>query len=126
MRPLTDKMIELLLQADLASGKLVEVPLGTMYGLEARGLIPRTWRGGTPAVARPRLVRAPGPRSGISTSGGRFPHFTGVVLTATGVRLAWLLQGKPMPEQEIAPIIEEAPGDEIPLGGMWIRPRRRA
>jgi hypothetical protein len=123
MKCLTDKMREALLSADLASGTLGEVPLGTMYGLEARGLISPTWRGGKGA---PRVVRAFPAKAGQSTTGGRFPHYFGDDLTKAGIRTAWELQGKPIPEEEIAPIIAEAPGDEIPLGGAWIRQRGRA
>lgn len=68
----TKKMVDVLRSADLENGVLNDVPLGSMYSLERRGLISRAWhRGGSQ-----------------STMSGTFPHYFQVQLTDAGIRAA--------------------------------------
>jgi hypothetical protein len=117
-------MYEVLRKADLRSGSIGGVEMSTMYGLEARGLVAKTWRGGKLPNETPRVVRTQPPSRLPNWDEPEFRHCSGE-LTATGVRAAWLVRDRPISEEEIAPIIAESPGDETPLGDMWIRPRRR-
>jgi hypothetical protein len=80
---LTKRMYEVLKAADLDTGKLSQVPMSTMYGLERRGLISSEWR---------KAIR-----SGVSqrTGGGMFPISRGAKLTTAGIRAARGLQGLP-------------------------------
>ena len=78
---LTKRMREVLAVADLKTFEINEVPMGTMYGLEARGLVPSDWRKGlTGGVVQ-------------VTAGGSFPWFRKVKLTEAGMRAARTIQG---------------------------------
>jgi hypothetical protein len=80
MRQLTKRMHEVLLSADLNSGTVNDVPVSTMYGLEARKLITDDWRK---------------PWSTQTSMSGRLPHCSGR-MTDEGVRLArWLREKQP-------------------------------
>jgi hypothetical protein len=76
---LTKRMKEVLKGADLESGQINNVPMATMYGLEARGLVADEWR------------RAGGRTT--QTSAGTFPAYSRVSLTAEGFRAARALNG---------------------------------
>lgn len=80
MLPLTEIMRTVLRAADVEAGEINDVPFGTMSGLEARGLIDRTWR------------RAGGSRTGRA---GRFPHYHGVKLTDAGMRAVTIAKAHP-------------------------------
>lgn len=80
---LTKRMREVLKVADLEHNRINNVPMSTMHGLEARGLISSEWR------------MAPFRRVQQTTSGGSFPEYSGVPLTADGVRAARTIQGLP-------------------------------
>lgn len=77
MFDLTKRMQEVLRAADLKRGEINDVPLGTMYGLDSRGLVDEIWRHG----------------GAQSTRSGRFPHYNRVKLTDAGVIAARLLRG---------------------------------
>jgi hypothetical protein len=80
MVKLTKKMHEVLKNADLESGEINNVPMGTMYGLEARQLVSSEWR-------------KVGTRSLQPTQGGTFPTSRQVKLTESGLRAARSIQG---------------------------------
>ena len=80
---LTKRMHEVLKAADLDTGKLSQVPMSTMYGLDERGLISSDWRkGSTGGVSQ-------------TSSGGMFPMYRGAKLTTVGIRAARGVQGLP-------------------------------
>jgi len=108
VKRLTDRMCEILRNADLNKATITNVPLGTMYGLDARGLIPRTWRQG---------------HGNVRVS--NFPSFDNVELTAAGIRVAWMLKGKPdTTSEQVARAVQSAADDMGgPIGATWIRPR---
>ena len=78
---LTKRMSDVLKSADLKAGEINEVPMGTMYGLESRGLVSDAWRraGQTGAIQ--------------VTGGGSFPWYRHVKLTIAGIRAARTIQG---------------------------------
>jgi hypothetical protein len=73
-------MKDLLKAADLNLGQINNVPMSTMHGLESRGLISSEWR-----MAMSRVVQ--------TTTGGSFPTYRRVPLTADGYRAAKSLNG---------------------------------
>ena len=79
---LTKRMREVLKIADLEHDLINNVPISTMYGLEARKLISSEWRKADS-------------RAQQTTSGGSFPRYSRVPLTADGVRAARTIQGLP-------------------------------
>ena len=80
MIKLTKKMLEVLKNADLDRGEINDVPMSTMYGLEARQLVSSNWR-------------KAGSHSRRTTAGGTFPKHSRVKLTAAGLRAARSIQG---------------------------------
>jgi hypothetical protein len=78
MPELTKRMQEVLRAADLERGEINDVPLGTMYGLDSRGLIDDVWRRG----------------GAQSTRSGTFPHYNRVKLTPAGIQVARSAQEK--------------------------------
>ena len=80
MIKLTKKMNEVLKNADLESGEINNVPMSTMYGLEERKLVSSYWR----------MANS---HSRQTTSGGTFPNYSLVKLTAAGLRAARTIQG---------------------------------
>jgi len=108
MSKLTKRMHEILEKADLEHSVINDVPMGTMYGLEARGLITSRWR------------TVGGPNPPIQCSGGRsFPWFDRVKLTAAGIRAARDIQGRR------TDVGEASAEPASPPSGVWIRPRTR-
>lgn len=81
MIKLTKKMNEVLKNANLESGEINNVPMSTMYGLEQRKLVSSDWRKANS-------------HSRQTTSGGTFPIFSFVKLTAAGLRAARTIQGR--------------------------------
>lgn len=77
---LTKTMREVLANADLDSGQLNNVSMGTMYGFEARGLVSSDWRRRMSPVIQ-------------TTCGGMFPRYSHVTLTTVGLRAARSVQG---------------------------------
>lgn len=80
MIKLTKKMREVLEKADLPKGEINNVPMSTMYGLEARHLVSSDWRKISGGVRQ-------------TTSGGMFPTYNHVKLTVSGLRAARSVQG---------------------------------
>ena len=78
MVKLTNKMHEVLKNADLDRGEINDVPMSTMYGLEKLQLVSSDWRK-TGGHGR--------------TAGGTFPTHSQVKLTAAGLRAARSIQG---------------------------------
>jgi len=79
---LTKRMREVLKIADLEHDLINNVPISTMYGLEARELISSEWRMAGSGVQQ-------------TTGGGSLPEYSRVPLTADGVRAARTIQGLP-------------------------------
>lgn len=79
---LTKRMHDVLKAADLEAGEIHSVPMGTMYGLESRGLVTSEWR-----MARSHAIQ--------TTCGGTFPRYRLVKLTAAGLTAARNIQGLP-------------------------------
>jgi len=99
-------MYEVLKVADLEAGQINDVPMSTMYGLEARGLVSSEWRVG-------------GGRAAVQvTTGGSFPIYRRVKLATPGIRAARGVQGMTTLPGE--PAVEV----KVLRGGAWIRPRR--
>ena len=80
MVKLTKRMHEVLKNADLERGEINDVPMNTMYGLEARQLVSSNWR-------------KAGNHARQTTTGGAFPKHSQVKLTAAGLRAAHAIQG---------------------------------
>lgn len=77
---LTKRICDVLKAADLEAGEINDVPMGTMYALESRELIPSEWR-----MAVSRVIQTSG--------GGSFPTYRRVRLTAAGIRAVRTIQG---------------------------------
>ena len=81
MSTLTKIMREKLQNADLEHGEINDVSLSTIYGFEARGLVPIDWRmGNSRGVIQ-------------TTQGSDFPRYQKVKLTKEGLRAARMIQG---------------------------------
>ena len=79
MVKLTKKMCDVLKSADFERGEINNVPMSTMYGLEERQLVTSDWR---MALSHSRQT----------TTGGSFPKYSQVKLTASGLRVARPIQ----------------------------------
>jgi hypothetical protein len=80
MVKLTKKMQEVLKNANLTRGEINNVPMSTLYGLEARKLVTSEWR-----KAASRVIS--------TTAGGTFPMYSQVKLTDSGIHAARSVQG---------------------------------
>ena len=80
MVKLTKKMHEVLKNANLSRGEVNNVPMSTLYGLEARKLVTSEWRKGASRVIS-------------TTAGGMFPMYSQVKLTDSGIHAARSVQG---------------------------------
>jgi hypothetical protein len=103
---LTKRMYELLKGANLQAGEINDVPMSSMYGLEARGLVSPEWRVAVSTTAQQ------------ITGGGSFPWYKQVKLTTAGIRAARGVQGMSNLPSEPEPTRHTRRG-----GGVWIHPR---
>lgn len=72
---LTEKMKNILFDADLEKNEINNVPFRTACGLECRELIPSDW-----CIAK---------GCSTTTTGGTFPMYSGIKLTKLGIETAF-------------------------------------